>query len=106
MCCYSLLHSCDADNQSDLTTSQTDQDDDDQCRFQDMEMSATINPGIVHFLGANLARWADAVKKHLDVTIEVIGSGSARVIGDFKNIMSFEKYLQTQFPKDPDVISE
>ncbi|XP_052770833.1 uncharacterized protein LOC128210525 [Mya arenaria] len=88
--------------QNEVEESQTNDTEDyaNSC-FQDLAISSTLNAGIVRFLGEGLTRWACVVKETFNVTLDLSSSDSVTVSGDLKNVLSFETYLHTGFPKDP-----
>lgn len=72
-----------------------------------LKASATINGGIIKFLveNGNLKRWQNLVEEEFDIVLEGSNITEYKVTGQFKNILSFEAYLDTKFPKDPNDIN-
>jgi len=78
----------------------------------EFKVSSEINPAIIRFkeLNNDLGRWKDMVEKTFKVKLGVQGNSPDRrvlVYGrDFDAVLAFGKYLENDFPLDPQLETE
>ncbi|KAH3786923.1 uncharacterized protein LOC127842798 isoform X2 [Dreissena polymorpha] len=65
---------------------------------QHCELSANINPGIIHFLQTQVSSWIDSMEKQFAVKITGINDENYKVFGTYDGVVAFEHYLENNFP--------
>ncbi|XP_052772187.1 uncharacterized protein LOC128211436 isoform X2 [Mya arenaria] len=63
-------------------------------------VSATINPGIMRFIGNDFNRWKDMFERTFLVEITETSDGITTVQGTYKAVEDLEEYLSKDFPSE------